>query len=126
MLVARSTWNRFVGEPVTLDLTFYPNPVVFQQGDLIAEGRVDGRESDIVVFTQIRDFVRTYVNAKAKRVKMVPFQGRDGETFGELDPGQLLSTISVIRSTKRLLRLQALARKDTRAGDTLEFDLVVR
>lgn len=126
VLVARSTWNRFVGEPVTLDLTFYPNPVVFQQGDIIAEGRVDGRNSDISVFGEIRDFVRVYVNAKAKRVKMVPFQGKDGETFGELDPGQLLSTISIVRSTNRLLRLQAVARKDIRAGDKLEFDLVVR
>ncbi len=126
VLVARSTWNRFVGEPVTLDLTFYPNPIVFQQGDVIAEGRVDGRNSDIAVFGEIRDFVRTYVNAKAKRVKMIPIQGRDGETFGELDSGQLLSTISLVRSTNRILRLQAVARKDTRAGDTLEFDLVVR
>jgi uncharacterized protein (DUF3084 family) len=126
VLVARSTWNRFAGEPVTLDLTFYPNPVVFQQGDVIAEGRVDGRNSDLSVFGEIRDFVRVYVNAKAKRVKMIPFVGRDGETFGELDPGQLLSTIGTIRSTNRLLRLQAVARKDTRAGDKLEFDLVVR
>ncbi len=126
VLVARSTVNRFVGEPVTLDLAFYPNPIVFQEGDIIAEGRVDGRNSDISVFGEIRDFVRTYVNAKAKRVKMIPFQGRDGETFGELDPGQLLSTIRTIRSTDRLLRLQAVARKDTRAGDKLEFDLVVR
>ncbi|MEI7576275.1 MAG: DUF3084 domain-containing protein [Armatimonadota bacterium] len=126
VLVARSTWNRFVGEPVTLDLTFYPNPVVFQQGDVIAEGRADGRNSDIEVFAEIRDFVRVYVNAKAKRVKMVPIQSRDGETFGELDPGQLLSTIRTVRSTNRLLRLQAVARKDIRAGDKLEFDLVVR
>jgi hypothetical protein len=126
VLVARSTVNRFVGEPVTLDLAFYPNPIVFQQGDIIAEGRVDGRNSDLSVFGEIRDFVRVYVNAKAKRVKMIPFQGRDGETFGELDPGQLLSTIGTIRSTNRLLRLQAVARKDTRAGDKLEFDLVVR
>lgn len=126
LLVARSTWNRFTGEPVTLDLQFYPNPIVFQQGDVIAEGIVDGRETDIVVFTQIRDFVKTYVNSKAKRVKMVPFTGRDGETFGEIDPEQLLNTISVVRSTHRLLRLQAIARRDTRAGDTLAFDLVVR
>ena len=126
VLVARSAVNRFEGEPVALDLAFYPNPIVFQQGDIIAEGRVDGRNSDISVFGEIRDFVRIYVNAKAKRVKMIPFQGRDGETFGELDPGQLLSTIRTIRSTDRLLRLQAVARKDTRAGDKLEFDLVVR
>lgn len=126
VLVARSTWNRFVGEPVTLDLSFYPNPIVFEQGDVIAEGRVDGRNSELSVYTEISDFVRIYVNAKAKRVKMIPIQGRDGETFGELAPGQLLTTITTIRSTNRLLRLQAVARKDTRAGDTLEFDLVVR
>jgi hypothetical protein len=90
VLVARSTVNRFEGEPVALDLAFYPNPIVFQQGDIIAEGRVDGRNSDISVFGEIRDFVRIYVNAKAKRVKMI----RDGFTIPK-DEYQVLEALKL-------------------------------
>jgi uncharacterized protein (DUF3084 family) len=118
--------NRFEGEPVTLDMTYYPNPIVFRNGDIISEGRVDGRESEALVFSQIREFVRINVNPKAKRVKMVPVQSRDGETYGELTAEQILNAVTLIKSAPRILRLQAVAKGEIRAGDPLTFDLVIK
>lgn len=126
LLVARAATNRFSGEPVTLELSLYPNPIVFRAREVIAEGRADGREPDQVIFAQIRDFVKTYVNAKARRVKMIPVTTRDGESFGELTAETLFQALGVIRSTGRQLRLQAVATRDIRAGEQLEFELVVR
>jgi uncharacterized protein (DUF3084 family) len=126
VLVVRSLTNRFASEPVTLDLQFYPNPIVFREGEIIAEGRVDGRKSDAEVFGQIREFVRTYVNAKARRVKMIPVRNKDGELFGELTANQILETVSLIQSAPRILRLQARATTDIRAGDPLTFELVIK
>jgi uncharacterized protein (DUF3084 family) len=126
VIVFYSFLNRFEGEPVTLGFDFHPNPIVFEPGQVIAEGRADGRESDLEIFAQIQNFVRVSVNDKAKRLRMVPVQGRNGESYGELSAAQILNAVSIIKSTGRVIRLQAVAQRQVRAGDPLTFELVIK
>lgn len=125
-LIATAQTNRFSGEPVPLIVTIENNPTVFKEGEIIAESKIDGRKTEVELFAEVRDFVRTFVNARARRAKMVPFKGRDGETFGEIRIAQMLEAVNKIRSVPRILRLQAVATASIRAADTLEFEIVIK
>jgi hypothetical protein len=126
VVVMRAFLNRFAGEPVALRYVFFANKVVFREGEIIAESRADGRESLEIIFGQIQYFVRNNVNEKARAVKMVPVSTKDGEVFGELTPSQILNAVALIKSTERVIRLQAVARREIRAGDPLTFELVIK
>ena len=126
VLIVSASYNRFAGEPVTLAFELYPNPIVFRKGEIITESRIDGRTSEIEVLTAIREFLRTFVNTKARNRKMIPVKSRDGESFGEFTQNQLLSAVAKAKAVTRSARLVAVARLDTRAGDPLEIELEVR
>jgi multidrug efflux pump subunit AcrA (membrane-fusion protein) len=125
-LIATAQTNRFTGEPVPLIVAIEPNPVVFKEGEIIAESKIDGRKTEIELFADVRDFVRTFVNARARRAKMIPVRGREGESFGEIRIGQMLEAVNKVRSVPRILRLQAVATSTIRAADTLEFEIVIK
>ena len=126
VMIARAQTNRYQSEPVAMTVNVEPNPMVLRAGEVIAESKIDGKQSEIVVFQEITEFVRTYVNTRARRLKMIPVRGRDGETFGELTIDQMLSAVSLVRSAPRLLRIQAVAIADTRAADPLRFEIVIK
>ena len=126
MLIARAAVNRFGTEPITLEIDILPNPIVFRKGEIVTESKIDGRSSEIEILNGIREFLRTYVNAKARSRKMIPVQSRDGESFGEFTQAQLLSAVAMVKAVPRQLRLVAVARQDIRAGDPLDVDIEVR
>ena len=126
VLVVAASLNRFVGEPVTLSFDLYPNPIVFHKGEIVTESRTDGRLSEIEILNGIREFLRTYVNTRARLRKMIPVQSRDGESYGEFTQDQLLSAVAKVKAVTRSARLVAVAKQDIRAGDSLDIDIEVR
>ena len=126
VLIAKAAVNLFGLEPVTLEIEILPNPIVFRKGEIVTESKIDGRSSEIEILNVIREFLRTYVNTKARGRKMIPVQGRDGESYGEFTQDQLLTTVARVKAVARLLRLVAVAKQDIRAGDPLDIDIEVR
>ena len=126
VVIARALANRFASEPVTLELVLQANPIVFRKGEIVTESKIDGRISEIEILNGIREFLRTFVNTRARQRNMIPVQSRDGLSYGEYTQDQLLSTVAKVKAVPRLVRLVAVARQDIRAGDTLDIDIEVR
>ncbi len=125
VMIAKSATNRFESEPISLEIILLANPIVFRKGEIVTESKIDGRMSDIEILNGIRDFLRTFVNTKARSRHMIPVLARDGEAYGEFTQDQLLAAVASVRAVPRLARLVAVARQDIRAGDPLDIALEV-
>ncbi len=125
IMIAKSATNRFETEPIALEIIILPNPIVFHKGEIVTESKIDGRVSDIDILNGIRDFLRTFVNTKARSRHMIPVLARDGESYGEFTQNQLLGAVVAVKAVPRVARLVAVARQDIRAGDSLDIALEV-
>jgi uncharacterized protein (DUF3084 family) len=124
VIVAYSFWNVYEGESVPLHVRAWRNPLVYRAGDLIAEMRIDGRLSDDQIVSQINTLLTTGVRERAKRDRMIPI-GSD-ESYGQVSSQQLLSLVSDLKNENRRVRLQAVAKNDTRAADPLQLTFRIR
>lgn len=124
LVVATSTINAFRGEPVSLDLALFRNPIVFRQGELVAEANISpGSENEIL--DQITALLRGPVTERARQAGMIPVQGREAG-FGEIEADVIVKLVQDIRGLNRRVRLQAIASRETRAGDQLRLDFRIR
>jgi uncharacterized protein (DUF3084 family) len=125
VLISRSFFNAFEGEYVLVDFIAYRNRLVYPQDKLIVEKRIDGRKSEVEILNQIQDFISTTVRAQALKDGMIPPSGRAGK-LGDIGEEELLDLIREVKSFNQLVRLQALAKEDTNAGDQLNLTFRVR
>lgn len=126
VVVVSSLLNSFVNDPsVALDINIYPNPVVFQQGQVLGEARVDGGLAESRIVQQITDLLQTTVRQKAMDAKMIP-NGVRNSTFGRIDPDETIRIVTQIKEFGRAVRLQALAKESTRAAGPLNIEFRVR
>lgn len=125
VFVVRVSTNRFLGDPVTLAGEVFSNPIAFRKGEIVSEIRIDARQSDNEIRSGIHDFLRTYVNTKARTRRMIPVTGRDGDSYGEFTEEQFFDIFARIKTVTRQVRLVAIARDDTRVGDSLLIDLEI-
>lgn len=125
VFIARSVVNAFEGEFVLLEFVAYRNKLVYQEGKLIVEKRIDGRKSEVEVLKQIQDFISTNVRNQALKDGMIPPSGHKGQ-LGAISEEDLFDLIREVRSNNQLVRLQALAKADTNAGDQLDLLFRVR
>lgn len=124
VLVATSTMNAFEGEPVSLEVQVLPNPVVFKQGEVLSQTRIDGRRSQIEVFRQINEFLASKVREVAAD-RLIPRRGSDA-TYGEVSPDEVFDIVERVRREDRAVMLRANAVADTRAADPLRLRFTVR
>ena len=125
VLVAYSSLNAFKGEPVSLDVVVYPNPIVYRNGQLVAESRVDGRKDDAEIYRQVSDFVGAKLRDRAKQDRMLPrTTSEDGLDLVSTET--LIKLVNDVKAAERPVRLLALAANDIRAGDALKLAFQVR
>lgn len=125
VLILQSYWNAFKGESVPLVVAVLPNPVIYPAEKIIAETEIDGRATDDSIIGQINDFVAKTLGPKAVRDGMIPAIGQE-QTLGEIKRETVLALEKEIRDSKRVVRLVALAAKETRAADRLEIEFKLR
>ncbi len=125
VLIASSSLNAFEGEFVSLEIVAYRNPVVFKEGETIADARIDGRLPEEAIVRQVSDFLMTKVREKAKSVGMIPVIGVE-ESYGSLSTDELLALVRLIKVQDRQIRLVAVAESETRAGDSLKLEFKIR
>ncbi len=125
VFIARSFFNAFEGEYVLLDFIAYRNRLVYREGRVITEKRIDGRKSDVEVLAQIEEFISVNVRNQALKDGMIPPSGPSGQ-LGRIEPEELFNLIREAKSYNQLVRLQAVASSDTNAGDQLELLFRVR
>jgi hypothetical protein len=125
VLIASAELNAFAGEPVPVVVQSFRNPVVFRQGDLVAEARIDGDRPEQAILDQITAFATQDVRKKAQESGMIPILGVESG-YGVLSMETVLELIRTARAFDRRARIQALASKDIRAGDPLELNYRIR
>jgi len=125
VVVAYSSVNSFVGEPVSLEVSVFPNPLVYKRGQIVAESRIDGKKDEGVIFRQLSDFIGTKIRERAKQDRMIARTGSDS-AYGEISSDTILKLVSDVRAASRQVRLVALADEDTRAGDELKLNFAIR
>lgn len=121
LLVAAASINSYKGEPVSLEVLVYPNPLVFKESEVIAEGRIDGTRDPALIYSQLTGFIRSNLRERAEQSKMILKQGRE-DTLGQIPMGEIVSLVNRIRVADRTVRLQAVASGDTHAGDPLRVE----
>lgn len=124
-IVAYALWNSYTGEFVPIRIQSYANPVVYRQGQLVAEARIDGTLTEEGILNQLTNFLTVDVVNKAKRDRMIPATGRDAQ-FGAISSEDVLQLVRDIKSVGRMIRVQAIAASDTRAADPLKLDFRLR
>ena len=125
VLVANALWNSFGGEFVPLRVQAYPNPIVYREGQAIAEARIDGDTSEEAILNQIGKFLTERVKERAKLDRMIPAAGREDQ-FGTIGSDQVLALVREIQATARTVRLIAVAAQETRAADPLRLQFRIR
>jgi uncharacterized protein (DUF3084 family) len=125
VLVATSSLNAFHGEPVSLDIQSFRNPIVFQEGEMVAESRLDGDKAEEIIFSQLSDFVMNQLQEAAKGRGMIPMLG-DPNGYGVVSQSELLELVRSARAVNRPVRIQAFATKAIRAGDALALNFRLR
>ncbi|MCE9559291.1 MAG: DUF3084 domain-containing protein [Armatimonadetes bacterium] len=125
VIMVNAYFNSFLEEYVPVVLQIQPNPVIYKIGDVIAEQRIDGAQSEENILKQISDFLQDGVRKAAIRSKMIPARGKE-EMLGELSTDRVLALVRQIRGTGRTLRVTAIASRETRAADNLSLDFRFR
>jgi len=128
VVVAGARYNTFKGEAVKLDLTPYPNVLVFPRGTVIASGTLDGRQPDDVILKRLQAFLAGQVRAAALARGIIPVHDpQSGEPLvGQpIDTPTSLALVKQIQQAGPDAHLTAAAAADTYSADLLRLDLRV-
>lgn len=124
VFIARSKYNAFEGEYVLLDFVAFRNRMVYSKGKVIAETRIDGRKSEVEILNAITKFIQEDLRTRALADGMIPSSNRSG--LGTVSNDEMLDLIKNLAAENQTVRLQALAKDDTKAGDQLELTFRIR
>lgn len=117
--------NSFADEPVPAQAIILPNSVVYRQGEVIAETRIDGSLPESLILENLNTFLSTTVSAKAIKDKMIPVNGSDAP-LGTIEDEDVISIVREIRQYGRPVRVQALADIEVRRADRLKIRFRLR
>ncbi|HVT11617.1 MAG TPA: DUF3084 domain-containing protein [Fimbriimonadaceae bacterium] len=124
VLIAYAAMNAFAGESVAVTFSFRPNPIVYQPNQVLAEIRVDGRQDGGQILKSL-DTLGSRLRERALRDKMIPIQ-RPDSSIGSVSSEDILRLLSEIQRSGGSVRVQAKARRLTRAADPLILDFEVK
>lgn len=125
VIIVRALTNAVTGEPTRIKIDVYPNPIVYNEGDVIVESRIDGTKGVQGVTQQIIEFIAKQLRERATQDGMVPAIGRQPE-LGEISQQELQQIVSDIVTTNRTIIMRIHAKRETRASDTLQLDVRLR
>lgn len=125
VLLAIALLNSFRGEPVPIQIRVERNSIVYRQGQVIAETRIDGAMDESRILEAIGEFVRDRVATKAIADRMIPAVGTDAP-LGEVNEGQIFALMRELRQIGRPLVVQAIAAAETRRADRLRIEFRLR
>lgn len=120
VLVAYSSLNAFEGEPVSIEIGVFKNPVVYKQGTTLAEIRIDGTKDEPTIYRQVVNFLADKVTGRVAQDQVIPRSGSE-QPFGEVSTEEVLNLVTQIRRADRRVLVRAQADEDTRASDRVRL-----
>lgn len=125
VLIATARVNSFAGEYVRWTVRDYDNTIVYREGEVLAEIRVNGSNTSEEIFEQLKELISVRVATRARADRLIPAQGSD-TPLGEVSEQTLLQLIAEIQGTQRIVRVQAVAAQETRRADPLRLGFRIR
>ncbi|MCB0825547.1 MAG: DUF3084 domain-containing protein [Armatimonadetes bacterium] len=125
VILLRTLANGFKLEEIPISVFVLPNPIVYQEGDMVIEVQVDGRLTDSQIADQILDTLSANLTKTAVEKGMIPAIGKPNP-LGELNRETVLQMVDRVKEANRPIRLQLLAERETRAADELRLTFRLR
>jgi len=117
--------NAVRNEPVPVEVRLYLNVLSFEGGDLIANTKIDGRQSEGYILLALNSFLQTDVAKAAMIAGVVPVAGQDSRTAlganRQAQADELLDLVSKIKAMNAIADVSVFATGDVRAADTLNM-----
>lgn len=122
VLIATSFYNYFSRDDffVPLNLNIYPNKIVFDQGETVAQTTIDGSATEEDILNAIILFLRTGVRSSAEDAGMIPVQGPD-VSIGEITYTQMIDLVGKIKQRGSQARVIAEAARATKSSESLQL-----
>ena len=125
VLIAYAMVNSFEGEFVRCIIDIQRNNLVYDQGQVISEVRIDGSGDETSILNAIQKFMVEKVSKRALDDGIIPTIGKSNP-LGEIDDKQIVRLIKEIKEYNRLIRLQVIASQRTRRADRLKLEFRIR
>lgn len=125
LLVARTPFNAFKNEPTGIAIDLVPDPVVYEDQQVVLTLNIDGTRPRDEIIDTIFNFLQDNLYNQAVKDGMVPAIGQP-TPLGEITREQILDMTDKVVLANRNVRLQILADGRTRAGDRLKLTYRVR
>lgn len=127
VVVAESSANAVVGEPVTVDLRIHRNPVVLPAATKIGEITVNGEVSRQELADTLLTFLSRDIHKKLLDAGMIPPTRTEGESGGfSLSAEEWHETMEQVRKAGPRARVTVFAARDIRAADAPSLRFEVR
>ncbi|MCH7904110.1 MAG: DUF3084 domain-containing protein [Armatimonadetes bacterium] len=124
IVVAHAPFNAFRGEWVPLIVSIWPNPIVYEAGDVIAQTTIDGSKGIQSATEQLVEFLQTKLSQAALQDGMIPAIGQP-QPLGEVPQEDLQNLIGDITRAGRNVTVSVVAARQTRAGDPLQVEFQI-
>jgi predicted nucleic acid-binding Zn-ribbon protein len=125
LLVFRALFTSFAGEPVPVKAEIVSNRVVYREGEIISEIKLDGSLGSDAIAQALEDFLQIEVRKQVLTDGLIPAIGKD-LSVGELSREDVISLIEEIVAADGIVRVQFMAKEQTRAGDQVALGFRVR
>ena len=127
VIVLFAVANAVSGEPVTVDVKTYRNPLLFPANAILGELRVRAGSTRADLADQLYNLLRGDIRRKLLRAGIIPPSlgaGIDGEPIGETRIDDILQILDIARSASRAV-IVVRSTSDIHAGDPvkLRFEL---
>lgn len=117
--------NALRDEQVPVEVRLYLNETVLRKGDLVADIKVDGKQSEGYILLALNSFMQTDVAKAAMQVGVVPVVGQDPRAAlgpnRQAQADELLNLVNKIKEMNALTSVSVYAAADIHAADTLNM-----
>lgn len=125
VLVAVSSLNSFVGEPVSLEISVNDNPLIYADKKLVFEAYINGSRPEEEIINQLTQFVEVRLPQKAKADHML-LSAKTPTLADFMSQASFYALVRSIAETGRSIRVQAYADGNLRAADPLRVEFHLR
>ncbi len=119
-LIIKSLYNAFQGEFIPLAGELYENPVIFNEGQLISEFRLNGTASQELIAAELAKYVEDKLSPILRNSGLIPVSG-SSQPFGEIPRETVVRIVQEVRSRGVSVRVQFLSAAETRAADPVKL-----
>jgi uncharacterized protein (DUF3084 family) len=120
VLVIKALYNAFQGEFIPVSAELYQNPIVYKEGQVIADVRLNGAGTQEEIAAELAKFVEDTVSPVLRRSGLIPVVGSP-QPYGEIPRETVLRIVQEVKASGVSVRIYFVAAADIRAGDPFKL-----